>query len=94
MLDLDDLREIENFDISEDHDLKPINLMRKGLKFRKDLNSVYGSFPNPKWYLIYDALQSIGPGQVGDRTHKAKNRSPKRRLRFIYDVTTLPYSDK
>jgi hypothetical protein len=58
MLDLDDLREIENFDISEDHDLKPINLMRKGLKFRKDLNSVYGSFPNPKWYLIYDALQS------------------------------------
>ena len=58
MLDLDDLHEIENFDISEDHDLKPINLMRKGLKFWKDLNSVYGSFPNPKWYLIYDALQS------------------------------------
>ena len=58
MVDQDNLRVVENFDISEDHDLKPINLMRKCLKFRKDLNSVYGSFPNPKWYLIYDALQS------------------------------------
>ena len=32
--------------------------MHKGLKFKEDLNSVYGSFQNPKWYLIYDVLQS------------------------------------